>query len=54
MAMKKGNDRVIDVLTGIVLGALVGLYYPLGQYHTILLVVAIVLGFRFLKVVKLF
>ena len=54
MAGKKNNDRVIDVFTGIVLGALVGLYYPLSQYHMVLLVLGIVLAARFLKVVKIF
>ena len=49
--MKK-NDKLIDVFTGIVLGGLIGLYHPLGEYHTILVVLAVVLGVRFLKVVK--
>ena len=49
--MKK-NDKLIDVFTGIVLGGLIGLYHPLGEYHAILVVLAVVLGVRFLKVVK--
>ena len=49
--MKK-NDKLIDVFTGIVLGGLIGLYHPLGGYHAILVVLAVVLGVRFLKVVK--
>lgn len=50
--MKKSNDRLIDVFTGVVLGGLIGLYHPLGTYHTILVVLAVILGVRFLKVVK--
>ena len=45
---KKHNEKLIDVLTGVVLGGLIGLYHPLGQYHAVLLIVAVVLGFRFL------
>ncbi len=45
---KKRNEKLIDVLTGVVLGALIGLYHPLGQYQTALMVFAVVLGVRFL------
>ena len=49
---KTTNGKMIDIFTGLVLGGLVGLYHPLGSYHTILVVLAGVLGVRFLKVVK--
>jgi uncharacterized membrane protein len=46
--MKKYNNKIVDVMTGVVIGALVGLYHPLGEYHVILVVLAVVLGLRFL------
>ena len=39
-----------DLITGIVLGGLLGLYYPLGEFHTILVIAAVALC---LKIVKL-
>ena len=35
-----------DILTGIVLGALVGLYFPLAEYKTILVILAVVMGLK--------
>lgn len=46
------NDKIMDLLTGVILGALVGLHYSLVEYHTILVVVGLFLGLKFLKVVK--
>lgn len=34
------------VLTGIVLGAVIGLYFPLEAYKTILVILAVVMGFK--------
>ena len=35
-----------DVLTGVVIGALVGLYHPLDAYKTILIILGVVLGLK--------
>ena len=48
----KHNEKFVDVLTGVVLGALIGLYHPLGEYHMVLLILAVVMGLRFLTAVK--
>ncbi len=39
-------DRLIhvNVLTGIVLGALIGLYFPLEAYRPLLVIAAVVMG----------
>jgi hypothetical protein len=37
--MKDG--RLLDVFTGIVLGALIGLFYPLEAYKAILVIVGV-------------
>lgn len=50
--MKKHNGKFVDLLTGVVLGALIGLYHPLGEYQMILLVLGVVMGLRFLTAVK--
>ena len=47
--MKK--DKMLDVFTGIVVGALIGLYHPLGEYQLILVILGVVLGLRYLKVI---
>ena len=49
---KKQNEKLLDLFTGVVIGALVGLYHPLGQYHMILMIVGVVLGLRFIVAVK--
>ncbi len=35
-----------DVLTGIVIGALIGLHYPLEAYKPLLVIVAVVMGLK--------
>ena len=51
--MKKiKNGRLIDIFTGVIVGGLIGLHYPLGEYHLVLVILTVVLGLRFLKVVK--
>ena len=49
---KKGNEKLLDVLTGVVVGAFVGLHYPLGEYNMILLIAVVVLGGRFVLALK--
>jgi len=41
-------EKLFDhhVLTGIVLGALIGLYFPLEAYKTILVILAVVMGVK--------
>ena len=48
----KHNAKLLDVFTGVVVGALIGLYHPLGEYHMILMVLAVVLGLKFLTALK--
>ena len=45
-------DKLFDshLLTGAVLGALIGLYFPLAAYKTILVVLAIVMGLKVVTV----
>ena len=49
---KKSNEKIFDILTGVVVGALVGLYHPLGEYHMILLILAVVMGLRVVTAFK--
>ena len=35
------NDRLLDVFTGIVLGAMVGLFYPLEAYKAVLVILGL-------------
>lgn len=35
-----------DVITGIVLGALIGLYFPLAAYKPFLVILAVVMGLK--------
>jgi len=35
-----------DILTGIVLGALIGLHFPLAEYKVILVILAVVMGLK--------
>lgn len=35
-----------DVITGIVLGALIGLYFPLEAYKPLLVILAVVMGLK--------
>lgn len=35
-----------DILTGLVLGALIGLYFPMDAYKTILVILAVVMGVK--------
>jgi hypothetical protein len=44
------NDKLIDLFTGVVFGGLLGLYYPLGDHHTILVILAVVMGLRFFSI----
>ena len=41
-------DKLFDhqILTGIVLGALLGLYFPLDAYKGILVILAVVMGLK--------
>ena len=41
-------EKLLDVhvLTGIVLGALIGIYHPLDAYKTILMVLGVVMGLK--------
>ena len=41
-------DKLFDshILTGVVIGALIGLYFPLDAYRTILVVLGVVMGLR--------
>ena len=45
-------DKLFDhhVLTGIVLGALLGLYFPLDAYKGILVILAVVMGLKIVGV----
>ena len=49
-------DKLFDfhVLTGIVIGALVGLHYPtvIGDYKTLLVIAALVMGSKVVGVLK--
>ncbi len=45
------HERMVDIFTGIVLGGLIGLYHPLAQYQLVLVVLSIVLGLRYFKVI---
>ena len=36
----------IHILTGVVLGALIGLYFPLDTYKGILVIAAVVMGLK--------
>ena len=38
----KLTDRVVDVLIGIVLGATVGLHYPLDSFKTFLVILSVI------------
>jgi len=42
----------VDIMTGVVFGLLIGLYHPVGDYKTILLFVAGILGLRVVGVLK--
>lgn len=41
-------DKLFDthILTGVVIGALIGLHYPLEAYKAILVVLAVVMGLK--------
>ena len=45
-------DKIFDthLVTGIVLGALIGLYYPLDAYKGILVILGVVMGLKVLAV----
>ena len=49
---KKHNEKLLDLFTGVVIGAFIGLYHPMGQYHMILMAVGVFLGLRFVIAVK--
>ena len=40
------HDRLLDVFTGIVLGAVVGLFYPLDSYKALLVIIGLAGGLR--------
>ena len=35
------HDKLLDVFTGILLGAVIGLFYPLDTYKAILVILAV-------------
>lgn len=45
-------DKLLDhhVLTGAVLGALIGLYFPLEAYKGVLVILAVVMGLKVISV----
>ena len=45
-------EKLFDshLLTGMVLGALIGLHYPLDAYHGLLVIFAVVLGLKLVAV----
>lgn len=47
-------DKLFDVhvLTGIVLGALIGLYFPMDAHKGILVILAVVLSLKTVGVIK--
>ena len=47
-------DKLLDfhVLTGIVLGAIIGLYFPLEAYKGILVILGVVMGLKVVGAVK--
>ena len=47
-------DKLFDhhVLTGVVLGALLGLYFPMDAYKGILVILAAVMGLKIVGIVK--
>ena len=47
-------DKLFDfhVLTGVVLGALIGLHYPLDAYKGILVLLGIIMGLKVVGVLK--
>ena len=47
-------DKLFDhhVLTGVVLGALLGLYFPMDAYKGILVILAGVMGLKIVGIVK--
>jgi len=36
------HDRLFDIVTGIVLGAAIGLFYPLDSYKAVLMLISVV------------
>ena len=40
--MKHFSDRVIDVMIGVVLGATIGLHYPLESYKLLFVILSVV------------
>ncbi len=47
-------EKLFDfhTLTGIVLGAVIGLYFPLAAYKEILVILAVVMGVKVLSTAK--
>ena len=41
-----------DVVTGVVLGGLIGLYFPLEAYKPLLMVVAVVMSLKMVGTIK--
>ncbi len=41
-------DKLFDIhtVTGIVIGLVLGLYHPMGAYKEVLVILAVVLGFK--------
>lgn len=42
------KDRLLDIVTGIVVGGVVGVFYPLAEYMPILVLLTVVFGLRLL------
>jgi hypothetical protein len=50
MKLEKMFDH--HILTGVVLGALIGLYFPLEAYKGILVILAVVMGLKVVTTTK--
>ena len=44
------KDKYLDILTGIVLGVTVGVFFPLTQYMHLLVLATVILGVRLIAV----
>ena len=44
------KDRLLDILTGILVGGVVGVFYPLAQYMPLLVVLTVIFTIRLLAV----
>ena len=46
----KNMDRLLDIVTGILAGAVIGVLYPLAAYLPLLVLLTVILGIRMLAV----